>query len=188
MPGSSLDRSAFQVYGSVPVPSSQQSAQPLPVGIQTRHKELIQGRQDTPVLISMPEQMQTPATQAPTTEAPQMPPSQVTPQPPRREADGHMTVDSSSSVAATSVAKSAPRTELLTKEQAKVYESEFKAARHNEWLEQQRAAAAAHHHNLMLLQQNRQLQVQIECGRREHSGEQQELEHQRQQLASREIE
>eukprot|EP00959_Pyramimonas_sp_CCMP1952_P132417 2768718-Pyramimonas_sp.AAC.1 len=40
----------------------------------------------------------------------------------------------------------------------------------------------------MLQQQNRQLQVQIECGRRDHSGEQQELEHQRQQLASREME
>eukprot|EP00959_Pyramimonas_sp_CCMP1952_P124819 2609435-Pyramimonas_sp.AAC.1 len=138
--------------------------------------------------MSIPGQMQIPATQAPTMAAPQIPLSQVTPQPPLRDADNHMTVDSSSSVAATSAVKSVPRTELLTKEQAKVYESECKAARHNEWLEQQKAAAAAHQHNLMLQQQNRQLQVQIECGRREHSGEQQELVHQRQQLASREME
>eukprot|EP00959_Pyramimonas_sp_CCMP1952_P002041 41823-Pyramimonas_sp.AAC.1 len=124
MPGSSSDRSAFLQYVSMPSSSAQQTPQPLPVGLQTRHKEFLQGRQDTPVSISMPEQMQTPATQAPTTAAPRMPPSQVTPQPPRREADCHMTVDSSSSVAATSVAKSVPRTELLTKEQAKVYESE----------------------------------------------------------------
>eukprot|EP00959_Pyramimonas_sp_CCMP1952_P190008 3975068-Pyramimonas_sp.AAC.1 len=106
MPGSSSHRSALLSYASMPSSSAQKTPQPLPVGLQ------------------MPEQMQTPATQAPTTAAPRIPPSQVTPQPPRREADCYMTVDSSSSVAATSVAKSAPRTELLTKEQAKVYESE----------------------------------------------------------------